>query len=129
MEGTKEYTVKTGRVLHGKRYYEPGESIQLNDVDAQNLGNLGIIHRDDPFARMSVEMDGETVKTLYVQGWLDLGPKHPANGVAVLMEKDAAEKLGSLGIVSFAPEENAAAEELPVLEASEIVFDSGVPKD
>src|SRR5208337_4877139 len=107
MEETKGYIVKTGRVLHEARYYEVGESVQLGYADAEKLGKLGIIEYKDPSARSTIAIDNETAKTLYVQGTLDLGPKHPANGVAVLMDKEAADKLGALGIVSFVAEESA----------------------
>jgi hypothetical protein len=45
-------------------------------------------------------MDKETGKKLYVRAMLEFGPRHPANGALVLLDKDTARMLHDLGLVS-----------------------------
>jgi hypothetical protein len=117
MAETELYIVKTGRVRHEHKLYMPGESIELGKDDADKLRELGIVEREE-LAGLGTEMiDAETEKRLYVRGTLEFGPRHPAHGAPVLLDRKTAAILEELGIVSLCPAEKVEPEEdMPVLE-------------
>jgi hypothetical protein len=113
MSETEQYIVKTGRVRHGDKLYAPGESIELGKEDAEKLASLDIIEREGPGGLGTELLDAETEKKLYVRATLEFGPRHPAHGAPVLLDKKTAARLEDLGIVSFCPAEEAEGGEPP----------------